>query len=224
MRSGLRSPLLVHRRRRPVGVATDWAMTEALVGAGHPLVGVLRGLKTTRDQVLMVTAIQVIAAVLLLERVPLALPLFVAGGVVLTALGCRVAFLRSRRRDECRELIIRGGDWLPLAPVELESRRFRDIRYQTRLALALEEIADIAECRRFQSPIVAVVCHVRVLRPVAPQLREIVSLLLSGRAAVCGVALVEQLLVFGDSPLYGTRAEPLRQELGRARYLLIPRS
>ena len=103
-------------------------------------------------------------------------------------LGCAAGWRssRSRRRDECRDLIIRGGDWLPLAAVELESRRLRDVRCQARLAHALEEIVDIAERRRFQSPIVAVVCQVRVLRPVVPQLRAIACLLLSGHAAVRG--------------------------------------
>jgi hypothetical protein len=63
----------------------------------------------------------------------------------------------------CRELVIRGGDWLPLAAVELESRRLRGVRRRARLARALEEVADIADRRRFQSPTAAVVCHVRVL-------------------------------------------------------------
>jgi hypothetical protein len=198
-------------------------MAEVLVGASHPLVGVVHGLKTARDQVLVVAAIQMVAAILLYEKAPFAVPLVIAGGVVQATLGCRLAVLRSRKRDACRELIIRGGDWLPLAAVERESRRLRSVRRQARFARGLEEIADIADRRRFQSPGAAVVCHVRVLRPVVPQLREIACLLLSGGAAVRGVALVEWLLIFGDSPLYGTQVEPLRQDLGRARYLLAQR-
>jgi hypothetical protein len=195
-------------------------MAEALVGVGHPLVGVVHGLKTARDQALVVAAIQMVAAILLHEKAPFAVPLAIAGGVVQAALGCRLAVLRSRKRDVCRELIICGGDWLPLAAVKFESRRLRGARHQARLAHAVEEIADIAERHRFQSPTAAVVCHVVVLRGVVPELREVACLLLTGGAAVRGVAMVERLLMFGDSPLYGTEVKPLRQELGRARSLL----
>jgi hypothetical protein len=34
------------------------------------------------------------------------------------------------------------------------------------------------------------------------------------------VALIDRLLHSGASPLYGSEVEPLRRELGRARYLL----
>jgi hypothetical protein len=199
-------------------------MAETLVGASHPLVAVVRGLKTARDQVFVVAAIQVVGAILLYEKAPFAVPLAISGGLVQAALGCRLAVLRTRKRDVCRELVIRGGDWLPLAAVERESRRLRSARRQARLARALEEIVDIANRRRFQGPTAAVVCHVCVLRPVVPRLREIAWVLRGGGAAVCGVALVERLLIFGDSPLYGTEVEPLRQELGRARFLLAQQS
>jgi hypothetical protein len=38
------------------------------------------------------------------------------------------------------------------------------------------------------------------------------------------VALVEWILTSAATPLYGQSIEPLRQELGRARYLLTLRS
>ena len=49
--------------------------------------------RATRDRVLVVAAIQMIAVVLLFEKVPFAVPLAIAGGVVHAGLCCRVAFL-----------------------------------------------------------------------------------------------------------------------------------
>jgi hypothetical protein len=61
---------------------------------------------------------------------------------------------------------------------------------------------------------------VGVIRAVAPQLRQVATLLRGEGAQVGGVAAVESLLTSPASCLYGFRVEPLRQELGRARYLL----
>ena len=58
------------------------------------------------------------------------------------------------------------------------------------------------------------------MRGVAAELREIARLLRSGNAALRGVAHVESLLTSGESPLYGVQVELLRDELGRARFLL----
>jgi hypothetical protein len=59
----------------------------------------------------------------------------------------------------------------------------------------------------------------RVIRATAPELREVAGLLRAGPPAQ-GVALVEWLLTSPATPLYGAEVDPLRQELGRARYLL----
>jgi hypothetical protein len=195
-------------------------MAEALVGVGHPLVRAIHAYKAVRDQIAVIAALQLVSAVLLYEKAPFALPFAVASGSALAVLSYRLAVLRSRRRDVCRELIIRGGEWLPLAAVQAESRRLRSSRHQARLSRAVDEIADLADRRLFQSPTAAVVCHVSVLERFVPELREIAFLLLAGGGAVRGVALVERLLLFGDSPIYGTEVETLRRELSRARALL----
>ena len=61
---------------------------------------------------------------------------------------------------------------------------------------------------------------VGVIRAVAPELRQVATLLHGEDVRVRGVAAVEWLLTSPATPLYGFRVEPLRQELGRARYLL----
>ena len=60
----------------------------------------------------------------------------------------------------------------------------------------------------------------RVVRPVAPELRQIGALLRGDRPSLQGVAAVERLLTGPDTPLYGSEVTPLRQELRRVRYLL----
>ena len=197
---------------------------EALLGLGHPLVTVLSASLTALEQVLAVAASQAVGAILLYEQVALGLPLVIASGFVQTALGCRVALLASRRREICRGLIIAGHERLALADVELECRRLGGARLRSRLARSIEEVADIGAGRRFDLRIGPPLFHLRVLRQVAPELREVGRLLRDDRASVRGVALVEWLMTSGESPLYGAQLQLLRQELGRARYLLSQRA
>jgi hypothetical protein len=199
-------------------------MADGLLGTGHPLVAVLRASLTAIEQVLAVAAVQAGDLSLLYEKAPIALPLAVAGCVVQLALGCRLALLMAQRRDVCRELIIAGREQLPLTAVERESRRLREPRRRARLARSIEQVANNAERRRAEPNRAPPLCRIRVVRPVAPQLHEIACQLLSDAAPLRGVALMEWLLTCGESPLYGAQLEPLRQELGRARYLLAQRS
>ena len=190
-----------------------------LLGVGHPLVTVLRASLTAVEQILAVAAVEAVAVPLFCEQAPIGLPLAVASGLVQVALGCRLAMLASRRRDICRQLIIAGRERLALADVERERRRLGDARLQTRLARTLEDFADAGAGRHFE-PRITPLLHVNVLRPVGPQVRDVARLLRGNQASVRGVALVEWLLTSGESPLYGAQLQPLRRELGRARYLL----
>jgi hypothetical protein len=199
-------------------------MAEGLLGASHPLSTALRASHTAIEQVLAVATVQVADLGLLYEKAPFALALAVAGCAVQVALGCRFALLAARRRDEARELIIAGREHLPLAAVERESRRLREPQRRARLARSMEVVADSAERGRPEPGLAGSLVRIRVRRAVAPELREIANLLQTKSAPLRGVALVEWLLTSGDSPFYGPLVGPLRQELGRARYLLAQRS
>lgn len=59
-----------------------------------------------------------------------------------------------------------------------------------------------------------------VLAAVEPQLLDVARLLDAEGAGVRGIAMLDRLITSGTSPLYGSRVEPLRDELGRIRYLL----
>ena len=193
---------------------------EALLGAGHPLVSVLRASRTAVEQVFAVTASGAVGVILFCETAPFGLPLAIASGLVQVGLVCWLALLACRRRDVCRQLIIAGRERLPLVDVERERRRLSDTRLQTRLARTLEDIADAGAGRHFE-PRITPLLHLHVLRPVAPQLRHLAQLLRGDGASDRGVALVEWLVTSGQSPLYGTQLQPLSEELGRACSLLI---
>jgi hypothetical protein len=62
---------------------------------------------------------------------------------------------------------------------------------------------------------------VRAVRAVAPELRELAALLRADTCDVRGVALLQSLQACGGSPLYRDSTQPLREQLSRARYLLL---
>ncbi len=224
MRLTLPPPLGAHPPKQPTRQASrECAFAEATLGPAHPLIAVLRSSQTAREQALTVGAVQTADLILLLENAPLALPLALACVVVQIALGLRIAYLASRRRVLCRQLIIGGREQLPLPTIERELRRLGTPLHQAELAQAIDRLADEATHARCRPPLAPPMYHVCVLRAVAAELHEIALLLHSGDAAARGVAHVESLLTAGESPLYGIEVEPLRDELARARYFLAGR-
>jgi hypothetical protein len=220
MRSRFRPTLEAHHRTNSVGRdAGECSIAELWLGAAHPLVGALREAETVLAQLVSVTAVQA-AGVVLLFGLGFGLSLAIAGVVVQVGLACRVAALRARRREVCLELIVAGRERLPLACVAREWRRLLNPRTAEQLAGSVDEILKVADRRPPLHPAARPIFHIGVIRRVAPELRQVASLLRGVRPCVRGVAAVEWLLTSGDSPLYGVEVESLRQELGRVRYLL----
>jgi hypothetical protein len=62
---------------------------------------------------------------------------------------------------------------------------------------------------------------VRILRPVANELREVARLLRRDQVGVPGVALAECLLTSPGSPIWTGDGEALVEELSRTKYLLL---
>jgi len=207
---------------RPSGVkraGNDRVVAEASLGAGHPLVGVLGRVEGVFEQMVLVTGVQ--AAGVLMFSGRLRLSLVIAAAVVQLALLSVLAALWLRRRELCLELIIAGRTSVPLACIGRVRRRLLDPHTLEELAKSLDEMVELAAAlRRPQPGAPRPLCDVRVIRAVAPELSEIASLLRDARPSVRGVALVAWLLTSSMTPLYGPSIEPLRQELGRARYLL----
>jgi hypothetical protein len=220
MRSIFHPPPASRRLTATEQASSDRSMAESLLGGAHPLVGVLRQSDVALHQLVSATAVQAAGVVWLTGNVSFGRSLAIAGLVVQVGLGCRVAALRARRRELCRELIVAGRQGLPLAYIDRERRRLLDPRTLGRLATSVDEIVEIAVRPLPRHPAVRPIFYVSVIRQVAPELRQIASLLRGSGPCAPGVATVEWLLTSPASPLYGVEVEPLRQELGRARCLL----
>jgi hypothetical protein len=171
-------------------------------------------------EIVVVAALQVAGVVLLWLSAPFALALTVAAAAVQLALDGRFGMLRVYRRELCRDLVIDGRGRLPLPAVECEMRRLRDPRLHARLARSVEELAHTADRHRRALGPGPPLYSSRVLAAVEPELRDLVGSLQADGAGVRGVALLDRLITSGSSPLYGARVGPLRDELGRIRYLL----
>jgi len=181
---------------------------------------VLRRYDRTREELVAVTAAQAAGAVFLNGGMRFGMSLVVAGLVVQVALCLRLAECRARRRELCLQVIVGGRERLPLACIERQRRRLLDPRTSRGLARSIEEMLRVAADPTRIPVRTRPLFSVTVIRAVAPQLRQVTTLLRGEGARVRGVAAVEWLLTSPTSPLYGFRAELLRQELGRARYLL----
>lgn len=222
MRPNLHSPFGAHHGWvSPGRRGADGSVAAVMLGADHPLVAVLHAKQRADEGLVAVACVQLVDVVLLFSGVPFALPLALASALVQTAVAMRLAAIGAHRRDVCRALIIEGRERLPLAAVEREVRRFGARRRGARIARSIEELADLGDRRRAQAGPGPPVWDVRVLEAVAPQLHEIAGLLKADAPAIRGVALVDWLISDGQSPLYGRWVDPLREELGRARYLLL---
>jgi hypothetical protein len=221
MRPRFRPTLEAHHHTNSVGRgASERSIAELWLGAGHPLVDVIRQAETVFAQLVSATAVQAVGVVLLLGNLSFGLSLAIAGALVQVGLVCRLADLRARKREVCLELIIAGRQKLPLACVAREWRRLRNPRNVEQLAGSVDEILKVAAQRPPVHPAAHPIFDLRVIRRVAPELRQVASLLRGGRPCVRGVAAVEWLLASPTSPFYGIDVESLREELGRVRYLL----
>ena len=197
------------------------SLAEVYLGSGHPVVCSLGRSELAYEQLVTVTAIQAAGVLWLVGGWSFGLSLAIAAGVAQAVLVCRVALLGWSRRELCLELIADGGAELPLPCVEQLSHRLLDERSLERLAGSIDELVLAARCPGASPLLNHPLADRRVVRAVAGELGEVALLLRSG-PAVRGVALVEWLLTSPATPLYGDEVEPLRQELARARYLLVP--
>ena len=201
------------------GARQDRALAEAQLGAVHPIVGLLASLQTSIEQMWVVAAVAVIGNALLLSerRSPIAL-LLGAGAAELIPIA-RWASRRAAVREACLELVSQGCRNVRFGVLDRVRCRLADPRHRATLARSITDLVEAAQ-RRPTRPRALPIYSVRVVRSAAPELGAIAERLVTAAPALQGVALIEQLLRNGVSPLYGSEVEPLRRELGRARFLL----
>jgi hypothetical protein len=175
--------------------------------------------ETACQQLVTVTAAGAAGVVWFVGGWSFGLSLAIGAAVAQAMFACRIAVLRGGRRDLCLELVVRGGEQLPLACVERLRRDLLDRRTLERLASSIDDLVRAATKPGSRPELIHPLAERRMIRAVAADLREVASLL-RGDPAVQGVALVEWLLTSPATPLYGSELEPLRAELRRARYLM----
>ena len=220
MRPHLPRPAAPHRS---VGAAAqaERSLAETWLGPGHPLVQSLTRSETACRQLVTVTAAGAAGVVWSAGGWSFGLWLAIGAAAAQAVFAGRVAVLRRGRRDLCLELIVSGGERLPLPCVERLRRGLLERRALERLASSIDELVRAAGQSGPLAQGVHPLADRRVIRAVAPDLRD-VAWLLRGAPAVRGVALVEWLLTSPATPLYGSEIESLRAEVRRARYLMTP--
>jgi hypothetical protein len=218
MRPHVSRPAAPHRIPA-FGAESERSLAESWLGAEHPLVRSLSRSETAGQQLVTVTAAGAAGVVWFVGGWSFGLQLAIAAAGAQGVLACRIALLRQGRRDLCLELVIRGGERLPLPCIERLRRDLLERRALGRLASSIDDLVRVATHPGARPELIHPLADRRMIRAVAADLREVASLL-RGEPAVQGVALVEWLLTSPDTPLYGSELEPLRAELRRARYLM----
>jgi hypothetical protein len=148
-------------------------------------------------------------------------PLAFSAASVLLILTVVLAAHKQSERDCAIELILEGGEGIPIAAVQRQRRRL--LAEQTRNGLAgnLEElIRQVASRSRSRPRVTPLPFEPMVVRMVTGELRDVIGLLRGERLAARGVARAELLVERPVSPLYGQDAGALREELCRVRDLL----
>jgi hypothetical protein len=190
-----------------------------LLGERHALVGVLARMEMVAWQLVVLAAVHAGGLVLWWRQLELGRAAALAALVPEALLACRLFLLVQERRQECVTLIAEGREALAIEAVTREVRRLSSRRHRTRLARAVEELAQPrpfgAHPLTARPPIAA-----RTLEPVRPLLHEIALALPDGEASVRGAARLEPLISAPMSPLYGGEPDRLRREVGRVGYLL----
>jgi hypothetical protein len=188
------------------------------LGPAHPLTRVSRATATVARQARAAALLLAAALAATADGVAWAPAADVGAALTLAGLGALALALRVRARWEARELIARGEEHLPLAPVQRERRRLLSERARDSLAASLERVLAQADepWPRFAPPLF----DVRVVRAVADDLRATAKALRAGAASARGVAVAERLVSCGDSELHGGEPDRLREELRRIRFLL----
>jgi hypothetical protein len=193
-------------------------LAEAQLGAAHPVIGLLASLQTSIEQIWMVAVVAVIGSALVLGERGSPIPLLLGAGAAEVIAIARWGARRVAVREACLGLVSQGCRNVHFGLLDRVRCRLADPRHRATLARSITGLVDAAQCQ--PTPGVRPIFSVRVVRSVAPELGAIAERLVAAAPALQGVALIEQLLRNGVSPLYGSEVEPLRRELGRARFLL----
>jgi hypothetical protein len=187
----------------------------------HPLARATEAAQYTGRQWIHVAAVLIGSAIARIEGRQWAGPLALSAASVLLILTVVLAAHKQRERDCAIELVLEGGEGIPIAAVQRQRRRL--LAKQTRNGLAgnLEDMIRQAASRSRPRPrVTPLPFEPMVVRMVAGELRDVIGLLRAEEVNARGVARAERLVERAVSPLYGQDAYELREELRRVRDLL----
>jgi hypothetical protein len=231
MRSRPQQPQEPDRRRAHGGEnATTWRWligrgrmrgdtATAALGPEHRLVCLQARIRVRVEQATVVAAGLAASAGAITAGARGAMAALVACAVTEVLLALSAATLLSDRRACALQIIAQGHDTSRHAIVERERRRLLAATHRRDLARSLHALADEAPVR-LASPSPRPLYTPRVLTALAAELHATAQLLCADHVAIAGLAASELLLTAHDSPLYGTDAVRLRQELHRIRFAL----
>jgi len=199
----------------------DRRAAESTLGRRHRLTRTVANLHTVARQSLVAISVALLAGGTLILHLGFA-RLFVGAALVVgVAFALAWAVTYRIARERAQELIASGGGEVAVSVVARERRRLASPRARERLARSLEEhYRDALRWHQifpgFRPP-----SGVQQLRDLPGEVKGLTTALRRDRVRVQGVALAERLITNGhESPLYGDRLGPLREELNRIRFLL----
>jgi hypothetical protein len=161
------------------------------------------------------------ATIAQLEGHAWATSLVISAGVVLLLISAVISALMARVRDRAIDLITGGRETLPIAVVQRERRRLLTRRRTQILAKTLDTMIRYTTTPpKIRTTATRPLYDPTVITRVAPDLRAVIENLQSEHTHARGVALTEQLITDGRSPLYGENEGRLREELHRVRSAL----
>lgn len=192
------------------------------LGPEHPLARAIARQRTVALQVVATLIAACFGVVGVLEgtsgaRVVLGVAVAVGALLVLYAVSTRTTV-----RGRADELIAEGRDDDAVPVLADERRRLRSRDRRERLARSLERFLRDAEALLEIHPSFRLPRELRLLRFVAPEVRDVVTLLRSDSARVRGVAATATFVNGDSSPLFSGDVEKLRNELRRLHALLAP--
>ena len=206
----------------PHGNASSAAV--ALLGAEHPLSRTLERIDAAGYQLLVAVGLLMGACVPLVTGGPGTLPVAVGAALGVLGLAGRLCILLDDRRRCVLDLLADGRSDVPLPLVEHAAGRLCSEHHRRQLIAAVDSVLD-PRLRPFQ--IVTYpwrFVHGDLVSSARSELRAIARDLEERDVSVRGIALLEQLMFDGISPLHGEDPRAARDALRRVRYRLEARS
>jgi hypothetical protein len=197
------------------------AVGATVLGPDHPLIHAIDACRTVTWQLTCVAAVLVGSGIADLEGSSWATPAAIGAGATLLLLMVVAASLWQRTRDRAVDVILEGGESVPMSAVQRQRERLMSARTRRGLARRFQEMVELsARPRAPRLPGALPLYQLGVVAQVRPELLSLAWLLETDAVSARGVARAERVISDYMSPLYGRDDQLLRDELARVIRLL----